>query len=114
MSFPVKGDIVREYSKGKNDGIDIAATPGATVKAADSGTVAAITKDTNGTPIVVVKHANNLLTVYSNVDGVSVKTGDKVSRGQSLAKARSSGSSAVHFEVRQGFESLDPMPYLTN
>ncbi|WP_040618154.1 peptidoglycan DD-metalloendopeptidase family protein [Roseovarius nubinhibens] len=114
MSFPVKGDIVREYSKGKNDGIDIAATPGAAVKAADSGTVAAITKDTNGTPIVVVKHANNLLTVYSNVDGVSVKTGDKVSRGQSLAKARSLGSSAVHFEVRQGFESLDPMPYLTN
>ena len=31
-----------------------------------------------------------------------------------IAKARSSGSSAVHFEVRQGFESLDPMPYLKN
>lgn len=114
MSFPVKGDIVREYSKGKNDGIDISATPGSAVKSADSGTVAAITKDTNGTPIVVVKHANNLLTVYSNVEGVSVKTGDKVSRGQSLAKVRGSGSNAVHFEVRKGFESLDPMPYLTN
>ncbi|QYX58434.1 LysM peptidoglycan-binding domain-containing M23 family metallopeptidase [Roseovarius sp. SCSIO 43702] len=114
MAMPVQGDIVREYAKGKNDGIDIAASPGASVKAADSGVVAAITEDTNGTPIVVVKHANNLLTVYSNVDNVSVKTGQKVSRGQALAKARSSGASAVHFEVRDGFDSLDPMPYLTN
>jgi len=114
MSFPVKGDIIRAYSKGKNDGIDIAASPGDAVKAADSGVVAAITEDTNGTPIVVVKHANNLLTVYSNVDNVGVSTGQNVSRGQTLAKARSSDSSAVHFEVRDGFDSLDPMPYLTN
>jgi len=88
--------------------------PGDAVKAADSGVVAAITEDTNGTPIVVVKHANNLLTVYSNVDNVGVSTGQNVSRGQTLAKARSSDSSAVHFEVRDGFDSLDPMPYLSN
>ncbi|WP_324754752.1 peptidoglycan DD-metalloendopeptidase family protein [Roseovarius sp. Pro17] len=113
MSYPVRGDIVRAFSKGKNDGIDIAASAGTTVKAADSGTVAAITKDTKGTPIIVIKHANNLLTVYSNVDNVAVKTGDKVSRGQTLAKIPSSGAAAVHFEVRNGFDSLDPVPYLT-
>ncbi len=113
MSYPVRGDIVRAFSKGKNDGIDIAASAGTAVKAADSGTVAAITKDTKGTPIIVVKHANNLLTVYSNVDNVAVKTGDKVSRGQTLAKIPSSGAAAVHFEVRNGFDSLDPVPYLT-
>jgi len=113
MSYPVRGDIVRPYAKGKNDGIDIAASAGTAVKAADSGTVAAITKDTKGTPIIVVKHAGNLLTVYSNVDNVAVKTGDSVSRGQTLAKIPSSGPSAVHFEVRNGFDSLDPIPYLT-
>ncbi|MFX0544555.1 LysM peptidoglycan-binding domain-containing protein [Roseovarius sp. S1116L3] len=113
MSYPVRGDIVRPYSKGKNDGIDIAASPGTAVKAADGGTVAAITKDTKGTPIIVVKHASNLLTVYSNVDSVAVKTGDSVSRGQTLAKIPSSGPAAVHFEVRNGFDSLDPIPYLT-
>ncbi|WP_281967905.1 LysM peptidoglycan-binding domain-containing protein [Roseovarius nanhaiticus] len=113
MSYPVVGDIVRPYSKGKNDGIDIAASPGTAVKAADGGTVAAITKDTKGTPIIVVKHANNLLTVYSNVDNVAVKTGDSVSRGQTLAKIPSTGAAAVHFEVRNGFDSLDPIPYLT-
>ncbi|MCZ4351276.1 peptidoglycan DD-metalloendopeptidase family protein [Roseovarius aestuarii] len=113
MSYPVRGDIVRAYSKGRNDGIDIGAPAGTPVKAADSGVVAAITKDTKGTPIIVIKHANNLLTVYSNVTDVAVKTGDSVRRGQSLAKIPSTGAAAVHFEVRDGFDSLDPVPYLT-
>lgn len=112
MGFPVRGDIIREYSKGKNEGIDIAASPGTPVKSAADGVVAAITKDTNDVPIIVVKHPDNLLTVYSNVEGVTVKKGDTVSRGQKLAEIRRKGTAAVHFEVRKGFDSVDPMPYL--
>ncbi len=113
MGFPVRGDIIREYQKGKNEGIDISATPGATVKAAASGVVAAITEDTNGIPIIVIKHEDNLLTVYSNVDKVAVKKGDKVTRGQKVAEIRRNGTAALHFEVREGFDSVDPMPYLS-
>ncbi|MEQ9259846.1 MAG: peptidoglycan DD-metalloendopeptidase family protein [Roseovarius sp.] len=112
MSMPVQGDIIREYSKGRNDGIDIAASPGTAVRAAAGGTVAAITEDTNGVPIIVVKHPDNLLTVYSNVDNVAVRKGETVSRGAKLAEIRSDGTAAVHFEVREGFDSVDPMPYL--
>lgn len=112
MTFPVKGDIIREYAKGRNDGIDIAAAPGTPVRAADGGTVAAITKDTNGIPIIVVKHSGNLLTVYSNVGNVAVEKGDSIKRGGKLAEIRSDGTAAVHFEVREGFDSVDPMPYL--
>ena len=112
MSMPVRGNIVREYSKGKNDGIDIAASPGTAVRAAASGTVAAITEDTNGVPILVVKHPDNLLTVYSNVGNVSVRKGDSVGRGDKLAEIRSEGTAALHFEVREGFDSVDPGPYL--
>ncbi|MGL6210166.1 MAG: LysM peptidoglycan-binding domain-containing protein, partial [Paracoccaceae bacterium] len=75
LAMPVEGKIIRGYSKGKNDGIDIAAAAGTGVKAAADGTVAAITKDTAGTPIVVIRHADNLLTVYAGVDGVSVAKG---------------------------------------
>lgn len=112
MIFPVQGDIIREYSKGRNDGIDIAAAPGTAVRAADTGTVAAITTDTNGIPIIVVKHDENLLTVYSNVENLGVKKGDEVRRGDKLAEIRREGTSAVHFEVREGFESVDPLLYL--
>ena len=112
MDFPVRGDIIREYQKGKNEGIDIAANPGTPVKAAATGVVAAITEDTNGIPIIVIKHPDNILTVYSNVSGVAVKKGDEVTRGQKLAEIRRDGTAALHFEVRQGFDSVDPMPYL--
>ncbi len=112
MAFPVKGDIIREYAKGKNDGIDIAAPPGTPVRAAADGTVAAITKDTNGIPIIVVKHEDNLLTVYSNVVKVKVDKDDRIKRGEQLAEIRSDGAAAVHFEVRKGFDSVDPIPFL--
>lgn len=112
MSFPVRGDIIREYAKGRNDGIDIAAAPGTPVRSAAAGTVAAITEDTNGVPIIVVKHEANLLTVYSNVANLAVEKGDSIARGGKLAEIRSDGTAAVHFEIREGFDSVDPMPYL--
>lgn len=112
MGMPVSGPIIRPYSKGKNEGIDISAAPGTAVKAAADGTVAAITKDTSQKQIIIVRHANNLLTVYANVDAVSVKKGAKVSRGQTMAKVGGGSPAALHFEVRKGVESMDPQPYL--
>ncbi|AUQ58007.1 putative peptidoglycan binding peptidase [Phaeobacter inhibens] len=112
MSYPVKGKITRTYSKGKNDGIDIAGAAGAPVQAADGGTVAAITKDSNNIPIIVIRHDAKLLTVYANVDKIAVNKGDTVSRGQTIAALRDGPSAYVHFEVRNGFESVDPLPYL--
>ncbi|TMM54913.1 peptidoglycan DD-metalloendopeptidase family protein [Sulfitobacter sabulilitoris] len=112
MVYPVTGSIVREYAKGKNEGINIQSAPGTPVKAADAGTVAAITQSADGVPIVVVRHDASLLTVYANVTDVSVKKGDRVQRGQALAKLRGGSDSYVHFEVRNGFDSVDPVPYL--
>ena len=112
MSPPVQGSIIRAYSKGKNEGINIKGTPGAAVKAADSGTVAAITKSAEGVPIVVIRHPDNLLTVYANVANVSVAKGDSVAKGANIAKLRPGDDSFVHFEVRNGFDSVDPTPYL--
>ena len=112
MGWPVNGSIIREFSKGKNEGIDISAPAGTAITAAADGTVAAITSSADKVPIVVVKHDNNLLTVYANVSGITVAKGDSVKRGQTIAKIRSGASNYVHFEVRKGFNSVDPMPYL--
>ena len=112
MSLPVSGTIIRGYKKGKNEGIDIAAAPGTAVNAAEAGTVAAITADADQVPIIVLKHKNDLLTVYANVDDITVKKGDRVRRGQKLAQLRGGDDAYVHFEVRKGFESVDPDPYL--
>lgn len=112
MDYPVKGRIIRDFARGKSDGIDIAADSGTSVRAASSGTVAAITSDADNVQVIVVRHANKLLTIYSNVDNIAVSEGASVSRGQKLAEVRSGSSPYVHFEVRKGLEATDPMEYL--
>ena len=109
---PVSGTIIRSYKKGVNEGIDIGAPAGAAVSAADVGTVAAITEDTKGIAIVVIKHADGLLTVYTNIEALSVKKGDAVTRGQEIAKVRAGTPSFLHFEVRKGLDSVDPDDYI--
>ena len=112
LAMPVSGKIIRAYDKKKNQGIDISAAAGTAVKAAEAGTVAAVTKDTDQVTIVVIRHADNLLTVYAGIDGLKVKKGDKVSRGQTLGAVRAADPSFLHFEVRKGVDSLDPMSFL--
>ena len=74
------------------------------------GSLAAITRDTDGVPIVVIRHDGTLMTVYAGLDGLTVGKGDTVSAGQTLGTATAAG--VVHFEVRQGFESVDPVGFL--
>lgn len=112
MSYPVRGKVIREYAKGRNDGIDIQAAPGTAVGAADGGQVAAITSDAEGNHVVVIRHDGKLLTIYSNVTKIAVKEKDSVKRGQKIAEIPAGASPYVHFEVRKGLESTDPMPYL--
>lgn len=111
MAYPVDGKISRAYAKGKNNGIDFSAAPGAPVRAAQSGRVAAITVDADQVTILVLRHDDNMMTVYYNVDNVTVGKDATVSRGQKIASVPSDDA-YLHFEVRKGFDSVDPMPFL--
>ncbi|WP_370255523.1 murein hydrolase activator EnvC, partial [Nioella sp.] len=111
MLRPVQGSIIRPYSS-RNEGIDIGASAGTPVRAAADGEVAAITRDTDQVPILVLRHPGNLLTVYANIDNIRVARGDRVSRGQTIADVGAGDPAFLHFEVRQGFESVDPTPYI--
>ncbi len=112
MVLPTDGRIIRAYERGKTDGIDIAASAGSAVVAAADGTVAAITRDTEQVPILVIRHPNNVLTVYANIDGITVSKGDRVSRGQKIAVVRAGTPAFLHFQVREGTRSVDPETYL--
>lgn len=110
--YPVQGSIIREYAPGRNEGIDIGVPAGTNVQAAADGTIAAITQNTNGAQIIVVRHTGNILTVYVNVDDLSMSKDDTVSQGQTIAKVAAGSPSFLHFEVRDGLESVDPADYL--
>ena len=108
---PVAGDIIRPYGRG-NEGIDIAAPSGTAVRAAGDGEVAAITQSTDQIPILVVRHPDGLMTIYANISNIAVARGDRVTQGQKLAEVGAGSPSFLHFEVRRGFEALDPTQFL--
>ncbi|WP_323007630.1 peptidoglycan DD-metalloendopeptidase family protein [Pseudorhodobacter sp.] len=106
--MPVDGKIIRPFTKGKSEGIDISAAAGSVVKAAAAGEVVALTKDTDQVPILVVRHDGNLLSVYAGIAAPKVKKGDKVTKGQPIAVVQQSPA-FLHFEVRKGVEAIDPV-----
>ncbi len=112
LLLPVQGKIIRAFDGKESKGIDIAAPAGTEVRAAEAGTVAAISPDTNGVLAVVVRHPDDLLTVYFGVNDETVAKDDTVKRGQVIGKVRDGDPSFLHFEVRRGFDPLDPMTFL--
>ena len=114
---PVDGTVARPYNpqagRDKNDGIDYAAPAGSNVYVAADGVVALVSTSTGGLgTIVLVRHANDILTIYGRVDKVTVAKGDTVRRGQVIGVVAAGDPATMHFEVRKGTDSVDPAPYL--
>jgi murein DD-endopeptidase MepM/ murein hydrolase activator NlpD len=114
MAYPLEGLVIREYSKNINDGIDFTAQAGTKVVAAGTGLVATVTEDINQIAIVVLKHPGNILTVYANLTNIKVSTNQNVNRGDILGEIPDGDPPYLHFEIREGFESVDPLEYLNN
>jgi len=121
MAWPLKGKVLAPYGTAsggqKNDGIDIQAEPGAPVKAAEGGTVVYVGSEVAHLGnLVLVQHPGGYITAYGNNEAVLVKKGEEVKKGETIAKAGSSGevsSPRLHFEVRRGgSRTIDPMTVL--
>jgi len=118
--WPLKGKIVSTYggkSQGlKNDGINIAAPRGSQVVAAENGVVAYAGNELRGFGnLLLLKHAGGWITAYAHNETLLVKRGDKINKGQAIAKVGSSGSVQVpqlHFELRKGKKAINPIKYL--
>jgi lipoprotein NlpD len=117
--WPVEGTLTSSFGvrRGKrHDGIDIAAPLGTEVRAAANGTVLFAGNHRSGYGnLVIIKHKNNLVTVYAHNQRYFVKEGDEVQQGQVIAKVGRSGRANgphVHFEIRDGVRPRNPMFFL--
>lgn len=98
-------------------GIDLGAPKGTDILAAENGSVIYASWMNGYGNCVIVDHGNGLWTVYGHImnDGIYVKVGDVVKRGQKIAGVGSTGQSTgnhLHFEVRKNEVPTDPKPYL--
>jgi murein DD-endopeptidase MepM/ murein hydrolase activator NlpD len=118
--WPVAGKVVGRFGPmtggTQNDGINIGAAEGTPVVAADAGTVAYAGNELRGYGnLILIKHADGWMTAYAHNSKLLVTRGQKVQRGQVIARVGASGAVTepqLHFEVRRGSRALDPMDYL--
>jgi murein DD-endopeptidase MepM/ murein hydrolase activator NlpD len=120
--WPVKGRVIAGFGTkpdgGHNDGIDVAVPQGTLVKAAENGVVAYSGNELKGYGnLVLIRHANNWVSAYANNEELLVKRGEKVRRGQIIAKAGATGAVSqpqVHFELRKGSRPVDPTKHMSD
>jgi len=131
FQMPVDGEICKEYAKDNlvysatldewttHLGIDIKAEKTTVVKAAEEGIVKSIKNDPRYGLTIVIEHANNFQTVYSNLlTSEFVVEGEKVEKGQSIGTVGNTGVFEIadephlHFEILKDSLPEDPNIYI--
>ena len=120
--WPIRGRINSYFGGRKifgsysyHSGIDISASYGAAIKAADGGTVTFAGWKGSYGKLVIITHDNGTQTYYGHNSSLTVSAGQKVYQGQTIAKAGSTGRSTgthCHFEVRVHGSAVNPLNYL--
>ncbi len=116
--WPVSGRILTDFASSKGTGINIEASEGSAVKAAENGTVIYVGSGVEGYGnLVLIRHPNGYVSAYAHLGSMSVTKGANVARGDTIGAAGMTGSVTkpqLHFELRKGATPVDPVPLLAS
>lgn len=118
--WPAEGRVIAAFGEtldGRpNPGVNIALRAGTPVRAAENGVVAYAA---DGLPaygnLLILRHADGFSTAYAHNASLVVRLGDRVTRGQIVARSGRTGNVAepqLHFGLRQGAGPVDPLKHL--
>ena len=65
--------------------------------------------------LILIKHSKNWITAYAHLNEVFTEKGKKVSKGEIIGSVGNTGnvrSPQLHFEIRKGKESVNPLKLL--
>jgi hypothetical protein len=100
-----------------HEGLDFTSQIGTPIYAAAGGIVTTAEQTPDYGKIIKIDHGAGMETRYAHASELMVKAGDRVEKGQLIAKVGSTGRSTgphLHFEVRLNGAPLDPRKYLLN
>ncbi len=118
LVWPVEGVVVSLFGARegqRHDGIDIGAPTGTAVWAAADGEVVFAGEQPGYGLLVLLAHADDVVTVYAHNAANLVVKGDRVKQGDPIAQVGQTGgtaSPAVHFEVRVARVPQNPLAHL--
>lgn len=111
LQWPADGKVMARFSPPASKGLTIAVPPGGTVKAAAAGWAIHVGNLRGYGMLVIVKHNDDWLTVYGNLDKPLVSEGARVAAGQDVGRMGNTAGE-LHFEVRGNGKPVDPANYL--
>jgi murein DD-endopeptidase MepM/ murein hydrolase activator NlpD len=112
QGFVTRGQVRAGDPAESHPGVDIAVPVGTAVRAAGGGTVAAAGIDVDYGLYVLLRHPEGYETMYGHASRLLVNEGELVLAGQVIALTGNSGRSTaphLHFEIRRGGRSVDPL-----
>ncbi|WP_054951251.1 murein hydrolase activator EnvC family protein [Numidum massiliense] len=120
LLWPANGTLTSGYgsrSGGFHKGIDVAGPVGTPIYAAEGGVVTFAGAMQGYGNAIIIAHGGGMSTLYGHMydNGVYVKAGQRVSRGQTIGGIGNKGWSTgphVHFEVLINGSAVNPMSYL--
>ncbi len=115
LVWPADGKSRRGTTSGRGQGVYIAGTAGAPVRAAAAGEVVYAGQGLRGYGnLLLIRHDANFITVYAHNERLLVKQGTKVRQGQQIATMGNSDSKEVqlYFELRYDSKAVDALRYL--
>jgi murein DD-endopeptidase MepM/ murein hydrolase activator NlpD len=113
--WPLQGNIISDFGPKapgqRNDGVNIGAPLGTSVRAAAAGDVVYAGDQVPGFGnLVLIKHADGWVTAYGHLSRIMVKMQQKVAQGQEIGQAGATGGVSepqLHFEVRYAASPLE-------
>ncbi|WP_052091841.1 peptidoglycan DD-metalloendopeptidase family protein [Paenibacillus sp. FSL H7-0357] len=113
-SFGYRSDPFKGVSA-YHSGIDIAGDIGDPVYAAMAGVVTASDQMGARGKYIIIEHPNGLETWYMHLNGMTVKAGDKVNKGEQIGMLGNTGRSTgphLHFQVVKQNKAVNPLNYV--
>jgi septal ring factor EnvC (AmiA/AmiB activator) len=123
LDWPAQGRVATPFGRRRDarfrtaltsNGVVIAASAGALVRAIHDGTVAFAEPFPGFGHLVVLDHGRNAYSLYGHLRGAEVAPGTRVARGQEVGRAGTEidGAPALYFELRIDGKPVDPLQWL--
>lgn len=114
--WPTDGEVTSAFNQAADKkGIEIIGLEGQEIRSVAKGKVIYVGEDLAGYgKLTIIKHENNMLSVYGYQQSTLVTEGQAVLPGETIGTMGSSGTDEVKllFEIRKNGESIDPIEFL--
>lgn len=113
--WPVQGRVISNYGENGNEGVNLAAPKKTPVYAVQRGSITYVGDFEDFGNMILISHAHHWRSAYAHLDQATVQRGEEVDQGQLIGYVGQTGAVTrpqLHFELRKGADSVNPLKYL--